>query len=623
MASHRPAIPRILIEDQPWESEKPTRTKVLPKDPRFPKRRQNTLTTQAKVLDNELLGAAILHRDNTTRFLHPELIPKILNEEAVTKLIKERQWCKTGTSGPLKYADFNPHRTESFLPTLAILIRIGYLDHFITFMEQGISKDTLPLRLEEDEGEVIIYQEGSSSTRAGEVELYCFDDQSIHWENFDAWQYRFMAPRLTINKTKEGHYEAKHEIYCAETVMPWIQPDSYNSQDGTRSFSDEGGFSQVTEVMMDERSHDFTEVLQGLGIASKSFAVKTLKKQNSQADPTKYENEVAQLKRFNAFKHPHLVMLLISYQLGDTYNFVFPFAKSNLKDYWSKNPVREPKEVLWLIEQLKGLVGATQVIHEPTFEPNMYGRHGDIKPENILIFEVHGKLKMVLSDMGLTALHSEYSRSQQSPAKTAMTPTYRPPESDFEGNVISRSYDIWTLGCLVMETLVWYLGGYHWLFQFSQERMTPDVTGCKKPTYFDIKRLDSKSPGAAAHTASIKQEVFEWFEKIRTHPRCTKFVLDIVDIVQDEMLIVRRKDKERITASKLLVKISNIYKQCQESDSCSRPVVCNPREVRVPVHVEVELGKHVLAQMNQTNITLRSYNGDTKMSVSREQLGKV
>lgn len=100
-------------------------------------------------------------------------------------------------------------------------------------------------------------------------------------------------------------------------------------------------------------------------------------------------------------------------------------------------------------------------------------------------------------------------------------------------------------------------------------------------------------------------------------------MLDIVDIVQDEMLIVRRKDKERITASKLLVKISNIYKQCQESDSCSRPVVCNPREVRVPVHVEVELGKHVLAQMNQTNITLRSYNGDTKMSVSREQLGKV
>ncbi|KXJ88265.1 hypothetical protein Micbo1qcDRAFT_19387 [Microdochium bolleyi] len=230
---------------------------------------------------------------------------------------------------------------------------------------------------------------------------------------------------------------------------------------------------------------------------------------------------------------------------------------------------------------------------------------------------------MVLSDMGLTALHSEYSRSRQPAAMLAMTPTYRPPESDLEGNVISRSYDIWTLGCLFMETMIWHLDGFEWLFQFSQERLTSDVTGCKKPTYFDIKEFKGASVGAAAHTASIKVEVLKYFEKIRNHPKCTQFVLDVIEIVQDEMIIVRRANNDRITSSRLEAKIASIHSRCQRSDS----YVCNtanaPRGISDPVHVEVVLGQHVLDNMRMANFRLQAHVGKTEKSISREELART
>lgn len=83
------------------------------------------------------------------------------------------------------------------------------------------------------------------------------------------------------------------------------------------------------------------------------------------------------------------------------------------------------------------------------------GRHGDIKPENILWFQPHdlngdhGAFggKFVISDFGLTEFHRDET-GLVSPMNTARSPTYRAPEYDVS-ETISQSYDIWTMGCVL------------------------------------------------------------------------------------------------------------------------------------------------------------------------------
>jgi len=41
------------------------------------------------------------------------------------------------------------------------------------------------------------------------------------------------------------------------------------------------------------------------------------------------------------------------------------------------------------------------------------------------------------------------------------SPSYRPPDCDLPGVNISVKYDIWTLGCLFLDFLTWYLLGFN------------------------------------------------------------------------------------------------------------------------------------------------------------------
>jgi serine/threonine protein kinase len=139
------------------------------------------------------------------------------------------------------------------------------------------------------------------------------------------------------------------------------------------------------------------------------------------------------------------------------------------------------------------LVQAVKRIHDPRknegvleAEPT-YGRHGDLKAENILWFKGqsgHGKL--VISDMGLSQVHRFMSRSNVTNGRVKRTPKYRPPECDYMNGKISRTFDIWTLGCMFLEMLTWLLGGYELLQEMESERMTWSIrSGYESDEYFE------------------------------------------------------------------------------------------------------------------------------------------
>jgi serine/threonine protein kinase len=129
-------------------------------------------------------------------------------------------------------------------------------------------------------------------------------------------------------------------------------------------------------------------------------------------DEREFEKEVIIRKKLGSKRtpHPHLIKLLATYRQKQKYHLMFPFANSNLRKYWEDrhNPKFDEPTLMWSLRQMTGLENALMTIH--TFKVTVplsvggaggkriqndgalsvrkgeewFGRHGDIKPENIL-----------------------------------------------------------------------------------------------------------------------------------------------------------------------------------------------------------------------------------------------
>ncbi|KAK2026042.1 hypothetical protein LX32DRAFT_654999 [Colletotrichum zoysiae] len=160
-------------------------------------------------------------------------------------------------------------------------------------------------------------------------------------------------------------------------------------------------------------------------------------------------HDVNTLKRFSVTTNKHLIQLLATYKQNGNYYLIFPWADMGLSNIHVYLPSQDKQ----------------------------FGRHNDIKHENVLWFrdnskdakEWAGQLK--ISDFGFVDFNSEGSRSilLENPV---FTPTYRPPECAKPKAIISRSLDLWSLGCLYLEFVTWFLKGYTAATEeFTDERL--------------------------------------------------------------------------------------------------------------------------------------------------------
>lgn len=256
--------------------------------------------------------------------------------------------------------------------------------------------------------------------------------------------------------------------------------------------------------------------------SGREFAVKCLLSR----DQAEFKREVDTLIKFSGSSCEHLVSLLATYEQFGKFYLIFPWAEADLQSYWKSNPspTLDYKTVLWLAEQCTGIAQGLTQIHryETTFIKRrtnsmgieahlrsttrhdrerdhcrqlLFGRHGDIKPENILWFrnaseESHrGVLK--ISDFGLTEFSTRHSQCYKRNSQVAHSPSYRPPECDLEGAVVGQSYDIWTLGCLYLELITWQLGGARLLQEFRRKRTMHDPMRLRATdTFFEIVRCE-------------------------------------------------------------------------------------------------------------------------------------
>jgi serine/threonine protein kinase len=213
-------------------------------------------------------------------------------------------------------------------------------------------------------------------------------------------------------------------------------------------------------------------------------------------------------------QHKHLIKLLLTYYFRGQYHLLFHWADGSLLHYWNTlypqpdEPSRDCSFARWVCRQWLGVVEGLQAIHkyisDPKFSsretrdpstPQVYGRHGDLKPENILWFKKSPFAdqgpddqlgSFVISDFGLTMFHHNKTDSA---SNFAATRTYRPPEYDVRDKV-SRKCDIWSLGCVMLEFLIWYRRGWKGVVDFQNDRIKEDNCEIPEDVFFNATNKD-------------------------------------------------------------------------------------------------------------------------------------
>lgn len=256
-------------------------------------------------------------------------------------------------------------------------------------------------------------------------------------------------------------------------------------------------------------------------------------------------NESNVLHRFKQNRHRHLIRVIACYSQGSDYFFMFPWAPGgNLRNFWNKYDILAEESlnfsskdwelyIEWFMRQLKGLAEAIKILHYSRDKPGESCRHGDLKPENILCFgsrlptrgEIPTDITLVITDAGLAKVHERETQARLDPTTTqGGTRRYASPEVEIDKNhARSRLYDIWSLGVLYLEFLIWILYGKENLKRFH------DDTG--GDYCFDT------------HPETrVKPIVTQWIQAIKDDPRCSSSgptaLGRLIDLIENRLLVV-------------------------------------------------------------------------------------
>ena len=169
-------------------------------------------------------------------------------------------------------------------------------------------------------------------------------------------------------------------------------------------------------------------------------------------------------------KHPHIIRFIGGFRQGSTSHILFEWADGgNLRSYWNheKNWSRDRTLISWTIGQIAGLVAALGQLHHNLSGGTLNGRHGDLKPENILRSSGAQRGIFQIADLGTAQVHSlpTHSRKKRSVIPGG-TLRYRPPQADSR---MSRSYDMWSMGCIILEWIIWLVYGTEELSNFHEQ----------------------------------------------------------------------------------------------------------------------------------------------------------
>ena len=239
---------------------------------------------------------------------------------------------------------------------------------------------------------------------------------------------------------------------------------------------------------------------------------------------------------------------------------MFPYADGDLREYWKRTalPKWNRQILLWWLKQVVGIVSGLSVIHKLSragkpVSKTLYGRHGDLRPANILWFKKRPGCTdpngiLLIADLGLAKFHRFESRSNDIDAVFPLT--YSPPRHP--GERITRAFDIWSLGCLLLEFVTYIVCGEKAIEEFSQLR-----------GYDDPRTVFTTDCFYSIDHKKVRPSVGGWVAKLKTEPRCSPVFSDLLDLIMSRM--IRIEPGERKSAQKIHRKLDAMHKKA-ESD---------------------------------------------------------
>ncbi|KAI0378685.1 hypothetical protein F5Y04DRAFT_261356 [Hypomontagnella monticulosa] len=542
-------------------------------------------------LDKSYVVSAL---DKTKLYIPRDRLDSILTPETVRAIVELPEFAGYPDKDALtNQICFGSDGSGPHLKLLAVLIASQNLKYLPSFMKDRVDDRCLPMI--------------TNSSNAGGTTLSCKhhgthnsvrDNVQRNKDRLDfaRLSYSLAAPRIKPAKEKHLHYLLHPgDIFpMRESTLQWKETIGNNTAPSTGPVIPAmGGFSEVYQVEIDKSHYSFGDI--GMRKEGGVFALKRL---NSH-DRETFNLEISSLlfSMDNSFRNnvdDHVIQLLATFEVenssmnGSTYYLLFDWAEGSLSDFWRRNQhlVRNREHCKWMSNEFYSLCLALECVHnerqatlnlvsQNTLEnniagqevnvENLYGRHGDIKPENFLWFRQKDQSSLlVLSDFGFGRLHTQLSRSNQNPRDIPMTETYRAPEFDLPQGMglISRAADIFSLGCVFLEYVSWFLLGFDSIeVIFPSLRCEKDIYDFNSETFFNV-RHDENS---GMPRPFLKESVKNWIAQLQKHEDCSWYLFQFLEIIRDKMLAPNRKD--RVPLGDLIKDMALLRDTCDREES--------------------------------------------------------
>lgn len=499
-------------------------------------------------LSNELSKAMVRHyNDRTKDWIPLGELRRICSSHAVAEELKG----KVDASQMKHYKAYVCGNTpndfkngQSAYIVFAILIRTGRLDMLHKFFTAKVCDRHFPFIY----GDGDVLQPRNKSPQGHDRPRFPSTDRTFMTQ-FYAEQWRFNVPIIAM---ADHGQPVEYELH-SETIMPWTS---------CRLLDEKGWHADVFEIEIHPDHHHFT--------GHDLFALKTL----SSNDPREFRREIYALRK--ATPGPHVIELFATFECGDKFSFLFPWAEGgNLGKFMEMHPSELfpatvnysatsystiltrwiAKQCAGIAEGLYGIHNAKPAVRRKLDTPNKdwkdnYGIHKDIKPGNILRFmnkNLNGDLgELKLADFGLTKFHTASKRSAQ-PGKEERYETYGAPEQTRKGPLVSRKADIWALGCVFLMLLTWAIRGPGALRRFECARL--NERGAKlnwtRDSFF---RSSAQEAGDSPYDGIILKQAVRLRvqlnkEAVSTADGETNYLTEFLNFILSHMLVIDREQR--------------------------------------------------------------------------------
>ncbi|VUC21240.1 unnamed protein product [Clonostachys rosea] len=457
-------------------------------------------------------------------FLPAGSIAGLVTKESVVKTLEDED-CSADDIDSLGTYVFT-HAPKVFL--ILAYLNLAKAKHIRQFKERDFKDEHLPVTVLSENPPIL-----KSSTNDIRVE---FDVGSVKRGDFADYQWKFLAPKFVIDTFQSAKYDQGQ-------IFPYIHPEQ-------AVMPHTGGFSEVRKVVLhkDHREgqspyHVGRALAEGPIDPENEFtvALKILKTNQFTNVDKFYEKELITLEEMTKIGHDHLIKAISAYRRGNEKYFLFPWARGgNLRDIWNKESNSAGNVVTWALRQMVGLTEGISSLHLKNV------RHGDIKPENILFFSENGTGShfsgpLVIADVGLAKFHEKYTINREIRTTTnSRTICYEPPELTTSPNSpVSRNYDLWSLGCVFLEFLIWIRFGNSELQKFAKE-ISPTVGQGRFWKQVKERRFWKKTTGI---TAKVHPTVDRWIKDLKKSPEPHgTLVSKLADLIVRHLLVIN-KDK--------------------------------------------------------------------------------